>query len=335
MPKDRRLLRRAEALAYWLVVAPVAACLPAKLAYRVACVRGDWTFRNWPEKHAEMVRDMRQVLGDELTEHAAERTARELFRFRSCDVIDLMRLRGRARALSRLVEVRGRENLEAALAAGNGAILCTGHFGSHLSVLSLLHADGFPLTTIGRWDWNFDSAVSAPERRFWELVYARRVARHRQRPNIEPWPGRMQVAVQAAAVLRANEVVTICSDAAPLAVEQARAVKVSLLGREARLMPGVVTLARVTGAPILMTFVRRCADYRHQVLEISPPVPVAGEDTEVFTRCAAAIDDAIKANPAYWNFWFETANLVRLGLLPDGSAGREEFEPQLTNKHVG
>jgi lauroyl/myristoyl acyltransferase len=30
----------------------------------------------------------------------------------------------------------------------------------------------------------------------------------------------------------------------------------------------VVTLARLTGAPVLMAFARRSPDYRHQVLEI-------------------------------------------------------------------
>ena len=47
-----RLLRRAEAVAYWLAVAPLAARLPASLAYRVACWRGDWSFRYWPEKRS-------------------------------------------------------------------------------------------------------------------------------------------------------------------------------------------------------------------------------------------------------------------------------------------
>ena len=36
---------RAETVVYWLVVAPLAARLPASLAYRVACWRGDWNFR--------------------------------------------------------------------------------------------------------------------------------------------------------------------------------------------------------------------------------------------------------------------------------------------------
>jgi Kdo2-lipid IVA lauroyltransferase/acyltransferase len=326
-----RLLYRAESLAYWLVVAPLTAFLPASLAYRVACWRGDWSFRHWPEKRSEMVRDLRQVLGDELSQDEAERLARNLFRFRSCDVIDVMRLRARARSLGRLVEIRGLEHLEAALAGGKGVILCGAHFGSHLSAFSLLHASGFPLTTIGRWDWKYDTGVSSAERRFWDLVYARRVLRHRQRPNIEPWPGRVQVALQAAAVLRANEVVTICSDAAPLHADRIRATEVPFLGQQAQLLPGVVSLARLTGAPVLMAFVHRSADYRHQVLAISPPVPMHGETETAFGRCVAAIDAAIRTSPDHWSFWFETENLARLGLLPTAPrTGTAAVSPQIT-----
>jgi len=312
----RQLLRKAESLAYWLAGAPLVASLPASLAYRVACWRGDWTSRSWPEKRSEMMDHLRQVLGDELTLNEAERLTRDLFRFRSCEVIDVMRLRGRARSLARLVEIRGREHLQAALAGGKGAILCTAHYGSHQSAFSLLHASGIPLTTMGRWDWNYDTGVSSVERRFWNLVFARRVLRHRQRPNIEPWPGRVQVAAQAAAALRANEVVTISSDAAPLHAERARAIEMPFLGSQARLMPGVITLAQLTGAPVLMAFVHRSPDYRHQVLEISPPVPTDGETKTAFGRCAAAIDAAIRTSPAHWNFWFEPEVLARLGVLP-------------------
>ena len=108
------------------------------------------------------MRNLRQVLGDELSPDEAERLARDLFRFRSCDVIDVMRLRGRARSLGKLVEIRGREHLDAALAEGKGAILCSAHFGSYDSAFSLLHASGFPLTTIGRWCWNYAPVCLPP-----------------------------------------------------------------------------------------------------------------------------------------------------------------------------
>jgi lauroyl/myristoyl acyltransferase len=311
-----RLLRQAEVVAYYLAVAPLLALLPASLAYRAACWRGDWTFWSWPAKRREVVRDLRQVLGAGLSPAEAERVARDVFRIRSCEVIDLMLLRGRARALGRLVEIRGREHLEAALAGGKGAMLCSAHFGSYLCAFSLLQAGGFPVTTIGRWWWNYPPGESSAERRIWSFVYARRVLRHRQRPNIEPWPGRLQVAAQAAAALRDNEVVTICSDAPPLDAERARTVEVPFLGRHARFLPGVVTLARLTGAPVLMVSVRRSADYRHQVLEILPPVPMDGETTTAFERCVTAMDAAITEKPAEWDFWFEPDDLARIGLLP-------------------
>jgi lauroyl/myristoyl acyltransferase len=332
----RRLISNAESFAYWGIVAPLAARLPAGLAYRVACRHGDWICRHWPGKRPEVMRNLRLVLGDELGPDEAERLARDAFRFLSCQVIDVMLLRGRARSLGRLVEIRGREHLEGALAGGKGAILCSAHFGSHTGVFSLLHAGGFPLTTIGRWHWNFTSGLSPAERRFWDLVYARRVLRHRQRPNIEPWPGEIRAAVQAAAALRANEVVTICSDAEPQDGDRT-AVEVPFFGRRARLLPGVVTLARLTGAPVLMAFAYRSADYRHQVLEISPPVPVHGETATAFGRCVAAMEAAIRKSPAHWFYWFQTDDLVTLGLLPAAPAtGAAAVSPQLAvDEHIG
>ena len=227
-----------------------------------------------------------------------------------------MRLRGNGGSLRKLVEIQGREHLEAAQAGGKGAILCTGHIGSHQSGFSIVSASGYPVTTIGRWDWKFDTTVSPAERRFWDLVYSRRVTRHRRGPYLEPWPGRLQVAVQAAAVLRANELVTICSDAGPLAAEQARSLEMPFLGQKARLLPGVVSIAKLTGAPVLMVFIHRSADYRHQTLEISPPVSMQGDTETAFERVVAAIDAAIQRNPASWNLWFETGVLARLGLVP-------------------
>ena len=77
----------------------------------------------------------------------------------------------------------------------------------------------------------------------------------------------------------------------------------TFLGRQVRLLPGVVALAQLTGAPVLMVFMHRLADYRHQVLEISAPVPVEGDITTAFGRCVAAMDAAIRKYPAHWVYW--------------------------------
>ena len=314
--RAERLLRSAEGVAYWAAAAPALARLPAAVGYRMACRRGDWLFRRQAGKRIELARNLRLVLGDELSPAAAQQVTRDWFRLASCEAVDVMRLRHRARPLRRLVEIRGREHLEAALAAGKGAILCSAHFGSYDSGFSALHASGFPVTTIGRWQHKYTASLSSAERRFWDRVYARPVQRHRQRPNIEPWPGRFEVAALAAAALRANEVVTISIDAPPLDSDRARAVEVPFLGRRARLLPGVVTLAQMTGAPVLTGFLYRAADYRHQVLEISAPVPVGGETATAFRRCAAEVSAAIQRSPAHWAYWASTADLANLGLNP-------------------
>jgi len=312
------VLRAVEAVAFWLVTAPFLALLPAGIGYRAACWRGDWTFRSDPGKRDEITGNLRLVLGGELSEQEAERMTREVFRHRNCWIIDVLRMRGKGRSLAKLVEIRGREHLDAALAGGQGAILCSSHQGSFHSSFSLIHASGYPVTSIGRWWWEFPpGGTSAAVRRMWELVYGRRVDRHRHRPNIAPWPGRWQVAVQAANVLRNNEVLTICCDPPPLAAEQPRAVEVPFLGGTGRFVPGVVMLARATGAPVLMISIRRLPDYRHQVLEISPPVPMDGETTAAFRRCAAAAEAVIRAHPAEWDIWYNLEDLVRMGLVPN------------------
>ena len=183
----------------------------------------------------------------------------------------------------------------------------------------MLHTSGFPITSIGRRTHIYGADLSSAERWFWELVYARPVRRYRQRPNIEPWPGRPQVAVLAAAALRANEVVSISIEAPPLDSDRARAVEVPFLDGRAPLLPGVVTLAQLTGAPVLMAFLYRKADYRHQVWEISAPVPLEGGTATAFGRCTAEVSAAIRRSPAHWEFWNSARPLAKLGLIqPQG-----------------
>jgi lauroyl/myristoyl acyltransferase len=315
--RARRLLRIIERAAYL----PALARLPAAPGYRMACWRGDWLFRGQAEKRTEVARNLGLVLGNELSPAAAQQVTRDWFRLASCEMVDVKRLRRGARPMRRLIEIRGREHLEAALDAGKGAILCTGHFGSHDSGFSVLHASGFPVTSIGRVWYKYEADLSAAERRLWDRHF-RPVRRYRQRPNIEPRPGRPEAAALAAAVLRANEVVTIAIDAPPLDTDRARTVEVPFLGRRAGLLPGAVVLAQITGAPLLMGFVYRAADYRHQVLEISAPVPAEGEIATAFGRCAAEVSAAIRRSPAHWEFWGKTHDLADLGLIspqPDRS----------------
>ena len=289
------------------------AFLPAPLAYRVACLRGDWRYRLDTYAREGIMLGLKDVLGDQLNPAERARVTRNYFRLRSCEAIDVARLAGRGRALARLVEIRGLEHIEAALAAGKGAILASAHFGSFESCFSLIGAHGFPITVIGRLPSKFGRPI---ERFFFQLLIRKPLEHHLHRSNIEP-RGQFDTAVQAAAILRQNELIGICLDPPVLPADCRRAVPMEFLNGQALLLPGAITIAQLTGASVLMTFMRRSADWRHQILEISPPMPLDDDTMTAFRRCLAVVEAAIRQDPAYWNFWYGLSNLFKLGLLPE------------------
>jgi lauroyl/myristoyl acyltransferase len=167
-----------------------------------------------------------------------------------------------------------------------------------------------------------------------------KVARHRRRPNIEPMKERFRSAMRIAEVLRSNELIAIPIDApftfdqprtmpinsseltgspldaAALPAVRSRTVPVDFLGRQILLMPGSVKIAQLTGTALLVAVVHRSADWRHQVLEISPPVSLDGDAVTVLQRCVKLLEGPIARNPAYWDWWGDRQDLVDLGLLP-------------------
>lgn len=289
------------------------AFLPAPLAYILACLLGDWKYRRATNAREAIMLGLKEVLGDQLNPAERAQVTRKYFRLRHCEAIDKTRLAGRGRALARLVEVRGLEHIETALAAGKGAIIATLHVGSYDSCFSLIGAYGFPITVIGRVQSKFDRPI---ERFFFQRFIRKPLKRHRHRPNIEP-RGQFDTAFQAAAILRKNELIGICLDAIVLPANRKHAVSIDFLNKQALLLPGAITIAQLTGAPVLMTFMRRAIDWRHQVLEISPPVPLDGDTLTNFRRFLAEGEAAIRQDPASWVYWHSPHDLVRLGLLPE------------------
>ena len=298
-----------EELLYKLVIAPLVAFLPAPLAYGVACLRGDWRFWLDGARRKQIISNLEGVFGDQLSPAERVRVAHDFFRLRSCQFIDRMRLAGKGRALARLVEIRGLEHIEAALAAGKGAIICIGHFGSFYSCCSLIGAYGFPVTDVGNWKPN--PIMSLLERR---LSIPRQKPRHLRRPNIEPRKGQVEAAIRMAEILRANEVITIAIDVPVSHEDRAHAVPVDFLGRQVLLLPGSVSIAQHTGSQVLVAVARRSTDWQHQVLEILP-VPLDGDIEADFKRCVAMVEAPIRQNLADWDGCLNTQALVDLGLL--------------------
>ena len=309
-----QLICKFEQLLYLLIIAPVAAFLPAPLAYRIACRRGDWAYRHDASTREEIIRNLESVIGDQMSYTERARVTRDFFRRRSCEAVDMMHLAGRGQRLTRLVKIQGLEHIEAALATGKGVVLCSAHYGFFNGCFSLLGARGFPITVVG--DRKSGSASSRPlvERLFWRFSVENRMARYRRRPNIEPGKGQVEAAIEIADILRSNEVIGIAIDVPIAQEERKRAVPVNFLGKQILLLPGSIALAKMTGAQVLSLIVRRSADWRHQSMEIAP-VPLDGDEESIFKSCVAIVEAPIQQNPAYWNGWSNPQSLRELGLL--------------------
>jgi KDO2-lipid IV(A) lauroyltransferase len=264
-------------------------------------------------------RDLKAVLGDELGPVRRDRVVRDFFRQRSCETLDIAKISKNPRSYLRLVEVSGRENISAALDGGKGVILCSAHFGGTVICLAVLAALGLPVTAIARWSFRADRPRKKrliPQRVSREVDLA-----HLIRPTIRTSRGKenrrgdLLVAVQAAKVLSRNEAIFITMDAPPKSKDLERSVRLNFLNGEVTVLPGAVLIAKLTGAPLLMTLMHYSTDWRHKRLEISPPAPIEGDTTTVLQPCLAFLEAAIRREPAQWRYW-GTPGLIQLGLLP-------------------
>lgn len=75
-------------------------------------------------------------------------------------------------------------------------------------------------------------------------------------------------------------------------------------------------VAQLTASPVLPLILHRSADWRHQILEILPPVALDGDAVKAFKHCMAILEVPIRRNLADWDYWENTEYLVNLGLLP-------------------
>jgi lauroyl/myristoyl acyltransferase len=163
----------------------------------------------------------------------------------------------------------------------------------------LIGALGFPVTIIA--DWSFgDSRWRLLGKLFYRLKHDDPVSSHLHRPNIERKSA--TVAVQAAMALRHNELIGIMIDTFVKPSHHSKPMTIDFLNGKVTLVPGATTIAQLTGAPVMVVLLHRSADWRHQVLDISPPIHVEGDPAIAFKQCLAVVETAIRRYPAQWKY---------------------------------
>ena len=300
--KAKNVLLTVDQYVYHGLVAPLAAFLPAQLAYGVALFRSDLRYQLQGSYRRQIKYSLEFLFGDRFSDKQRDQVVRDYFRSKSCETIDAMRMLGRGKSLLELVEVRGLEHLDAALASGKGAILCGAHFGSPKSCFSLIGALGFPVTAVARWSYG-NEPTRKLKKLFYRLEHDYPASSHFSRPNIERWGERnILTAAQAAAVLRRNEFVAIMIDSEVKPGDTSKPMVFSFLGRKTILVPGATTIAQVTGAPAIVVLLHRTSDWRHQILEVFPSIHVERDPLVAFRQCLSFVEEAIKRYPSQWKF---------------------------------
>ena len=272
----------------------VVSLLPTRLAYRMACVLGRIRYRRQKEARYHLARAMQSGLNASPQE--TEQFVRKYFELKSWEEVETWHcLSGQPGKIKKLIEFHGLENLDQALAAGRGAVLCTGHFRGLFILMLGLAARGYKLNAIRRQPLGLQNRIGR-----WFSAQTTLI-RHEVCKFLWMHPGNLKVAIHAAAALRNNEILLVLIDGR----FAAQSVDVKLLRRTLSISSGPIVIAQTTGAPLLNLSLRmeEQGHLRH-VATIGPAFHPAPNVAASVQHCVSMLEEAIVSEPASWT-WFE------------------------------
>ncbi|HBR14802.1 MAG TPA: hypothetical protein DD723_04565 [Candidatus Omnitrophica bacterium] len=233
------------------------------------------------------------AFGKEKDEAEIRKIASACFNNFGRGMIDLIYFIDRPRKISECVSIEGKEHLDKALAAGNGAILVSAHFGNFILMYMGILQAGYKTNVIMRRtrDQTFESYISG-------------FRNEQGLKTIYDLPPR-QCVQQSIKALRHNEVLFILLDQN---YGTDGRVFVDFFGQKAATASGPVVFSKRTQSPILPVFIMREGGDRHKIT-IDPPVPLEkgrDEQEEILLNVAKLtqlIEARIRQHPHEWGGW--------------------------------
>ena len=233
-------------------------------------------------------RARRRVIADNLStalgtrQAALGKTGYRLMRNFGSNVVDTFRLPhlGRDRLLA-MVDITGREKLDAALAPGRGAILVTAHLGSWELGGAALAAMGYAITTVA--GVQFSPALSP---------FIKKIKQDLGIDVVSSSTGLRRIMK----ALARGELVALHIDGDQFV----GGIETDFFGRKTRLPSGPSVLALRTGSAVLPAFAVRTGGGRIGII-IEDEIPVEGSDEERITRMIVGVVEAyIRRYPDQW-----------------------------------
>jgi KDO2-lipid IV(A) lauroyltransferase len=230
--------------------------VPLRLAYMVASAAGQVAYILFPIPRRQLARNLSIVMGMPAGSSPVRRACRSVFTNDARNWVDTLRIgRVKLEDIERALDIEdgGWDHLVAAYEQGRGVILVTLHLGNYDLVGQLIALKGFTVTV--------PVEHMRPPALFDFLTRERRS----QGINAVPVEQAPRALLRG---LRNHEVVAIAGDK----VAAGRRIGVEMFGRTAQLPRGPVSLARRTGAPLLVACGVRAGDRYRGI--ITPPVPM-------------------------------------------------------------
>jgi len=265
--------------------------LPAAAAFRLTDWIGDLAYLLDRQHRTVACKNLARVFGGSAGDREHRRTARMVFRHFmrvAAEFAILPRMIDR-RGLEQIIQIKGRENVDRALAAGKGVIVFSAHFGNWEVLAAAARPLGLRLHSVGR-------ALDNP-------LLDRYVEQERSRYALSMIrkEGGLREIVRA---LRSGDAVAMLLDQ-----HAGRSgIAVDFLGRPASTFRAAAELSVRFGLPLLGGFGTRVEESPRFELVFDPPLwpdPEADREAEV-SRLTQAASDAIarrvRSRPEQWNW---------------------------------
>jgi KDO2-lipid IV(A) lauroyltransferase len=239
---------------FWRLASALAQRLPSRIGYLVAVAAGELAYLGWGSKRRIAKSNFSVVLDLPDTDREVARVSRRSFRNFAKYLVEIMRFPAQTvDDFKRLVAVEGWEHLRAAMAHGHGVIFVSIHFGN-FELGGARIADEIPLNVI---------ADELENQRLMDLLVGNRAHKN---ITIHSPEGAAKKILSA---LRRNEMVGLMMDLGPRS-QAFDNVSAPFFGEPAPFPTVAASLARVSGAPIIVAAVVRERDNTFRGIALPP-----------------------------------------------------------------
>ncbi|HEY1455926.1 MAG TPA: hypothetical protein VGG31_05475 [Candidatus Dormibacteraeota bacterium] len=255
---------------------------PAGVRHAAAAPGGAAWFWLSPAQRRAALDNYAAALGRSRTDPEVRRVARRAFQNYGRMLMDFLLMGGLSPdELLRRMTIDGRDNLDAAIARGRGAIMAVPHMGSWDMAGSYAGALGYRISAVAeRFPGSLNDAVVRTRQKFGLNVITL---------------GRSAVRGITQA-LEANSIVALLCD-----LEQGPGLSVRFFGRRATVPGGPAALALKTGAALIPAYQFATAPGRHHV-HLDPALSISENDTKesLMQRVVERFEAFIAEHPDQW-----------------------------------